>query len=74
LSERAKCIYGYLERYIAEHGHAPTYRQIATACGISSTGSVNYWLGKLKDAGLIAFEPGAARTIVILEVAGGEES
>lgn len=71
LPERARIILQFLQNYIPEHGYAPTQRQIATACGIASIGSVNYWLKRLADLGWIRFEPGISRTIVLLDKVTG---
>lgn len=33
-------IYNYIKSYIAEHGYAPSYREIGTAVNLKSTSSV----------------------------------
>jgi repressor LexA len=64
-----EAIYQCLQGYIARHGYAPTYREIATACGIASIASVKYWLDRLAEQGRVRFERGGTRTIVLLEEA-----
>jgi repressor LexA len=53
----------FLAGYLREHGYGPTCREIQTACGMSSTSVVTYYLRKLKGADIIQWEPGKARTI-----------
>lgn len=71
LPERAKNILSFLRIFIAEHGYAPTQRQIATACGIGSISSVNYWLRRLDEAGAIKIQPAISRAIVLMPAAEG---
>ncbi len=49
--------------YILAHGYSPTVREIADEADISSTSVVWYWMGKLRDAGLITWASGQMRTI-----------
>jgi SOS-response transcriptional repressor LexA len=48
-------------RFIAEQrrkkGWAPTVRETGRACGMTSTGHVDYYLKELEKAGLIYREP-----------------
>lgn len=43
----------YIQLYCQEHGYAPSLREIADGCGISSTSVVNYNLLKLQREGLL---------------------
>lgn len=49
--------------FILIHGYSPTVREIVYEADISSTSVVWYWMGKLRDAGLIRWVPGLTRTI-----------
>lgn len=49
--------------FILEHGYSPTVREIADEAALSSTSVAWYWMGKLRDAGLIKWAPGHTRTV-----------
>jgi SOS-response transcriptional repressor LexA len=50
---RTTQILQFLHTYHAAHGYAPTYREIADACGLASTSGVALPLMKLEKAGEI---------------------
>lgn len=52
-NETEKRIYGFLCEFIRENGYSPTVREIASACGISSTSTVHSYIKKLRDKGLV---------------------
>ncbi|HET6360095.1 MarR family transcriptional regulator [Streptomyces sp.] len=54
LSARQESILRCITGWIAEHGEAPTIREIGESVGLSSTSSVAYQLRRLEDAGLIS--------------------
>ncbi len=58
--DNASKIYEYLCRFIAENGYSPTVREIAAACGISSTSTVQFHINKLREKGLVT-EAGSKR-------------
>lgn len=47
-------IYKYLQEYIDDNGFPPTVREIAAKFSIKSTSTVQYYLEKLRDLGLIS--------------------
>lgn len=67
---RSEQIYQFLESYIGKHGYAPSRREIAAACEIPSTNSVQYWLDRLARAGRLQYEPKVSRSIILLGTAG----
>ena len=50
--------------YIAAHGYAPTLRELADACGLSTVG-VRLYLQRLERAGAIRRDYAVARGIVV---------
>ncbi|MFI0742421.1 LexA family protein [Streptomyces sp. NPDC021100] len=56
LSHRQVAILCTIRESIAEHGEAPTIREIADQVGLSSTGTVAYHLDRLEERGLISRE------------------
>lgn len=55
----------FIIRYSMEHGYPPTTREIGDGVGLQSTSSVNGYLKKMKQDGMIAFIDGAPRTITV---------
>jgi repressor LexA len=53
-------------RLTAEHGFAPTTRELADACGIASTNGVADHLDKLRARGWITWERTKSRTLRVL--------
>lgn len=49
-------IYNYIKAYIAEHGYAPSYREIGTAVGLKSTSSVYAHMQDLFAVGILKTE------------------
>ncbi|MEX2599574.1 MAG: transcriptional repressor LexA [Dehalococcoidia bacterium] len=66
ISARQQQILGFLREYKAEHGYAPSLRDIQIACGISSTSVVDYNLRLLQREGLIRRSPDISRAIDIV--------
>ncbi|MFF9024796.1 LexA family protein [Streptomyces eurythermus] len=52
-----------IRRHIADHGEAPTVRQIGQAVGMRGRASVHYWLVELAAKSAIVREPGRTRGI-----------
>lgn len=59
-------VYDYVRVFIAEHGYAPSYREIQTALGLSSTRIVGQLLADLRDAGKLDWHEGKRRTLRLL--------
>ncbi len=56
-SVKPRQVYDYICDYKQAHdGNSPTFRQIALACGISSTSVVNFYLVFLEEQGLLKVE------------------
>ena len=71
LSERERKALEFIERHISEYGYPPTVRQIAEACGLSSTGAVYKLLRRLEGKGYVELSPGESRGIRLLKPARG---
>lgn len=65
MKPQPKAILEYIRRYKGDTGNAPTVREIAAACSVSSTSEVNRYLGYLEEMGQIKRTPGVARGIQI---------
>ena len=59
-------IVDYIRGYIREHGYSPSLRDIGTAFGIGSVGSVKYRMTSLRGKGLVTFEDRKPRTIKVI--------
>jgi len=53
----------YIEEYFAEHGYAPSYREIMKKVGIPSLSVVRYNLERLQREGILDRDPRVARGI-----------
>jgi SOS-response transcriptional repressor LexA len=53
LTDQQQRILACIRDWVAEHGEAPTMRDIGRGVGLSSTGSISYQLGKLEQVGVI---------------------
>ncbi|MGW6362348.1 LexA family protein [Streptomyces sp. NPDC055092] len=52
LTERQRRIVACAREWIAEHGEAPSVRELGAAVGLTSTSSVAYHLRRLRERGL----------------------
>ena len=53
--------------YQREHGFSPSYRDLMTATGLSSTSVVKYYLIKMRHNGLIRYANNTARTLRVTD-------
>ncbi len=66
-STKQREILEFLRRFSAEHGYAPSIREICAAVGLRSTASVHYHLAELKRTGQIEMDENKNRTISVAE-------
>ncbi|MFB7165411.1 MarR family transcriptional regulator [Streptomyces sp. NPDC056242] len=59
VTERQRSVLAAIRAHIAEHGEAPTVREIAAAVGLASPSSVLYQLRRLEEAGIVRRSRGA---------------
>lgn len=64
-----RAVLAYLRSYIAEHGWAPSIREIGDAVGLKSTSSVHLHLRGLERSGEISRAAGVGRAIRLNEEA-----
>lgn len=69
LSLETTAVLRFLRAYIATHGKAPSYREIATGCQFSTTSKVGVHLRVLQANGDITFAPRRLRSIQLVEKA-----
>ncbi len=67
VGEKSKQVLQFVASYVDSEGYAPSYRQIAAACGLKSTSNVAYHLDKLVAAGWLRRKPGTPHAIVVLK-------
>ncbi|MCX5439945.1 MULTISPECIES: winged helix-turn-helix transcriptional regulator [unclassified Streptomyces] len=53
ITERQRSVLAAIRAHIADHGEAPTVREIAAAVGLASPSSVLYQLRRLEEAGAV---------------------
>lgn len=66
---RMRTVVGAIARHQAEHGYAPSVREVMAASGFTSTSHTAHWLRACEEAGLLVRAPRRARAIT-LTVAG----
>ncbi len=57
----------YLKNYQCQHGYTPSYREMEAYLGIKSVNTVDYYLNKLIERGLIRKNPSKKRAIEIVD-------
>jgi repressor LexA len=65
LTPRQKECLDFISRFLAEHGHGPSYDEIAAGLGVKSRGSISAMLGKLRTRGFLSWRAGDARSLVL---------
>ncbi len=63
ITDRQNKMKAFIEEYFAEHGYAPSYREIMKHVGIPSLSVVRYNLERLQREGLLERDPRVARGI-----------
>ncbi len=66
LSSKQQHIIDFIRRFLLDRGYPPSIRDIASACGISSTSVVDYNLDILEREGYIRRHPEVSRGIELL--------
>jgi len=62
----ADAVFGAICTLRDANGFSPTLRELAALCGLVSAHNLYPYLEELRDAGRIAWTPGVARTIRVL--------
>jgi repressor LexA len=55
-----------IRAFIAEHGYAPTFRELAAMLGIESTNGITVHLKALERKHRVTREPGKSRTLRVV--------
>lgn len=64
---RTDAVYQFVCGYIAQHGFAPSVREISAAFELNSTSLADYYLRKLAKQGRIKRVKRTARSITVVE-------
>lgn len=59
-------VFEAMQQFVAEHHYAPSTRDLSEMTGIRSTSTINRHMVKLREEGLIDYEPAKPRTLRIL--------
>lgn len=60
-------IVAFIRGYVDKNGYPPTYREIGDGCGLTSTSSITWYLGKLERAGRITRKRNSPRSIRVIK-------
>jgi len=63
LTKKQRDILDYILKIVRERSYVPSYREIATALGLSSPATVHEHVGKLREKGYLKGEEGAPVTV-----------
>jgi repressor LexA len=66
LSPRQAEIYEFIKAYRAEHGYAPTFRDVASGVGLYLTTVIAH-LKALKNKGFVTWNEGIARSLRVIK-------
>ncbi|MSS12975.1 transcriptional repressor LexA [Bifidobacterium tsurumiense] len=67
LTERQRKVLGAIRTHIAQHGFAPSFREIGEAAGLKSPSSVKHQLNVLEEKGLIRMNANKGRALELVE-------
>ena len=68
LTDRQTAVLDFLREFMAEHGHAPSEREIQSGMGFSSQTLVRHYLDALERGGAITRHAGKARSLTLAGV------
>ena len=71
LSKMQQRVYDYIDESIAEHGYAPSVREIGEALGLKSPSTVHFHIKHLQEMGLIEKSAGKGRAITLKRLPSG---
>ncbi len=69
LTKKQKLVLDYIRRFVEEHGHAPSYEEVAHGVGLSSPSTIHSHVEKLEQKGYIRKKWNANRSIDLSEPA-----
>jgi SOS-response transcriptional repressor LexA len=67
VKEKEDKVFRAVEKFFKKFGHSPSVKEVAKLAGIPSTSTTIEYLRRLKNKGLIDWEPQKPRTIVITQ-------
>lgn len=67
LTKKQLLLLDYIETFTRENGHSPSYREIMLGLGLKSVSSVAEHIEHLVEKGVIIKQPGAARSLEIVD-------
>lgn len=65
LTDNQKHLYSIIKEFVIQFGYSPSIRELCELYGVSSPATMLYHLRKLRELGIIDFQDGKSRTIVL---------
>ena len=65
--EKQQKLIEFIKKYSNKHGYSPSYREMAKAIGLKSTSTMNYYIKRCEEQGLIRKDNHRSRTITVCE-------
>lgn len=61
----------FIGAYCEDRGYSPSVRELCERFGYKSTSTIHYKLSRLRERGLISYEPTFPRTVRVVRNEGG---
>lgn len=65
ITPKQKLVLEFLQKFIHEHGYAPSYQEIANAFGFSSRSTAQKYVERLRESGFLDVETNAKRSLMV---------
>lgn len=65
--EKQKKLIEFIEKYTNKHGYSPSYREMAEAIGLKTISTINYYIKRCEEQGLVRKDNRKGRTITVCE-------
>lgn len=66
-TDRQQQICDFIRAFSQENGYPPTFREIGESVGLKSPSTVDHHMKRLREAGVLQYEEGKPRSILLLE-------
>lgn len=67
ITQKQRAVLKAILKFTEKHKYAPTVRELTKLVGLKSSSTMHGYLERLKQLGLITWEPSSPRTITVIE-------
>ena len=65
--EKQKKLIEFIKEYTNKHGYSPSYREMTEAIGLKTISTINYYIKRCEEQGLVRKDNRKGRTITVCE-------